>query len=103
MTRLPGALFAEMQKARRGWTRSIEKAKAKHWKEFLDQASSGNLLWKAARYAGPADTYATIPPLKVTDTEYTDNNDKARVLMESFFPQTHTTPALRGTKGDAVL
>jgi hypothetical protein len=86
------SLFEEMRRKRRKWTRDIEKAKKKHWKEFLDQANSGDFLWKAAKYAKPTDNYTAIPPLKVADTEHTDNHDKARVFMESFFPQTQLAP-----------
>jgi hypothetical protein len=80
-------LFTEMRTKRREWTRTIERAKATHWKEFLDQAGSGN-LWKAARYMEPGDNYANIPPLVIGQTELTENKDKAKALMESFFPQT---------------
>ena len=84
-------LFGEMRLKRRKWTRDIEKAKRRHWREFLGQANSDTFLWKAARYAEPTDRYATIPPLKVDDTEYTSNEDKARVFMDSFFPQSQVT------------
>jgi hypothetical protein len=92
------ALFTEMRVKRREWTRTIEQTKASHWREFLDNASSGK-LWKAATHMGPRKNYANIPPLKVGETEVADNQDKARVLMESFFPkmadpiqETPTTP-----------
>ena len=80
------ALFMEMRVKRREWTRTIEQTKATHWKEFLDNASSGS-LWKAAIYMRPRDNYANIPPLQVRETEIVDNQDKARVLIESFFPK----------------
>lgn len=35
------ALFQEMQRKRRAWTRTIEKAKSSHWKQFLDEAGEG--------------------------------------------------------------
>ena len=83
-------LFKDMRRKRREWTRNIEKAKKKHWREFLEQASSGDSLWKAAKYAKPTNNYATIPPLKVADMEYTTNDDKARIFLESFFPHRDT-------------
>jgi hypothetical protein len=43
------SLFEDMRKKRRAWTRTIEKAKAAHWKEFLDSAGEGH-LWKAISY-----------------------------------------------------
>jgi hypothetical protein len=79
-------LFREMREKRREWARAIEKGKSSYWKDFLDKASSENFLWKAAKYTAPRDNHANIPPLVVGQTEYTDNKDKARALMENFFP-----------------
>lgn len=36
-------LFTEMHNKRREWTRAIEKAKASHWKDFLDRDIRENL------------------------------------------------------------
>lgn len=47
-------LFQDMQQKRRAWTRAIEKAKASHWKQFLDEAGEGK-LWKAATYMKPRE------------------------------------------------
>ncbi|THC88516.1 hypothetical protein EYZ11_012034 [Aspergillus tanneri] len=80
------ALFEEMRCKRRAWTRLIEKTKSTHWRDFLDKAGEGH-LWKAASYMRPRDSYANMPPLTVGDREVTDNKDKAKVLMESFFPK----------------
>lgn len=79
------ALFEEMRQKRRRWTKSIEKAKAAHWKAFLDKAGEGH-LWKAASYMGPRADYANIPALKVDSKEIADNQDKANVFMDTFFP-----------------
>jgi hypothetical protein len=57
-------LLMKMRNKRREWTRTIERAKASHWKEFLDKARSGS-LWEAARYMKPGDNYANIPPLVI--------------------------------------
>jgi ribonuclease HI len=85
------ALFSEMRIKRRAWTRTVEKVKAAHWKDFLDQANS-RTVWHATPYLERQDDYANIPPLKVGDHEFTDNQDKARVLMETFFPSTEPPP-----------
>ena len=37
---LTQGMFSEMRNKRRVWKRTIEKAKATHWKDFLDQANS---------------------------------------------------------------
>jgi len=80
-------LFRDMKRRRREWTRAIEKAKANHWKEFLDNARCNTTLWKAATFMKPRDAFANIPPLVVDDVELRDNESKARVLLESFFPR----------------
>lgn len=80
------SLFEDMCRKRRIWTRTIEKAKSVHWKEFLDTAGEGH-LWKAASYMAPKDSYANIPPLKVDSEEVSDHHDKARVFLETFFPK----------------
>lgn len=80
-------LFADMHSKRRQWTRTIEKAKASHWREFLDKAST-RTVWKATPYLKRQDKYARIPALKVGDNEYVDNAGKAQALLECFFPTT---------------
>jgi hypothetical protein len=80
------SLFEEMRRKRRLWTRTIEKAKASHWKSFLDRAGEGH-LWKAATYMRPREDYANIPPLKVDSKEFADNQDKAKIFRDTFFPQ----------------
>jgi len=79
-------LFNAMYTKRREWTKAIERAKYKHWKEFLDSAKSSTTLWKAATFMKPRDNYANIPPLRAGDGEIHDNAEKARVFLESFFP-----------------
>ena len=82
---------AELHKAwrikRRNWTRQLEKVKAADWKDFLDQATS-QTVWRATPYMKKNDAFANLPPLRVGDHEVTDNHDKARVLLETFFPPT---------------
>ncbi|KAF7136975.1 hypothetical protein CNMCM5793_006679 [Aspergillus hiratsukae] len=79
-------LFQEMQQKRRTWTRTIEKAKKSHWKQFLDGAGEG-MLWKAATYMKPRETWGSIPALQVGSNELVDNEDKARAFLHTFFPK----------------
>ena len=79
--------FSEMHDIWRAWTCTIEKVKAAHWKNFLDQASY-QTVWEATPYLESRENYVHISPLKVVDAGYTDNHDKACVLMEAFFPAT---------------
>lgn len=78
-------LFHEMRRLRRKWTRSIEIAKAKHWKGFLDQAGKGQ-LWKAASYAGSRASQTGVQTPQVGDREYSENDEKAPMLMDTVFP-----------------
>ncbi|KAF7118717.1 hypothetical protein CNMCM5793_008337 [Aspergillus hiratsukae] len=79
-------LFEEMQQKRRIWTRTIEKAKKSHWKQFLDGAGEG-MLWKAATYMKPRETWGSAPSLQVGCNELVDNEDKARAFLDTFFPK----------------
>ncbi|EED12026.1 endonuclease/reverse transcriptase, putative [Talaromyces stipitatus ATCC 10500] len=62
----------------------VEKVKSQHWKEFLDKARH---LWKAASYMKPRESYGSIPPLKDGTNEVVDNECKAKMFMEAFFPK----------------
>jgi ribonuclease HI len=86
-------MFSQMQRHRKEWAKAIEHAKSKHWKDFLDRAADGNLIWKAAKYAEPSTDYANIPPLYSGEQMVIENEDKAKLLMETFFPPT-SSPSL---------
>jgi ribonuclease HI len=79
-------LFQEMQQKRRAWTRTIEKAKKSHWKQFLDGAGEGT-LWKAATYMKPREAWGCVPALQVDSNELVENEDKARAFLNTFFPE----------------
>ena len=83
------AAFQAMQQKRRAWTRTIEKAKASHWRQFLDEAGEGK-LWKAATYMKPREAWGCIPALRVGSEELTENKDKAQAFLEAFFPAMNT-------------
>jgi ribonuclease HI len=75
-----------MQRRRREWTRRIEKAKASHWKQFLDEAGEGK-LWRAATYMKPREAWGNIPTLQIETTQFIENEDKAQAFLDSFFPE----------------
>jgi hypothetical protein len=75
-----------MRLKRREWTRTIERVKTAHWKEFLDKAQEGH-LWKAATYMRPRDSYMNIPTLTIGTREVSENNEKAEAFLEAFFPK----------------
>jgi len=78
-------LFTEMHTKRRAWTRTIGEAKAAHYKDSSDQAST-QTVWKTTLYFSRQDEYANIPLLQVGNQEFTDKQGKAEVLMRTFFP-----------------
>jgi hypothetical protein len=75
-----------MQQKRRAWTRTIEKAKKSHWKQFLDGAGEGT-LWKAATYMKPREAWGCVPALQVDSNELVENEDKACAFLNTFFPE----------------
>lgn len=79
-------LFQEMQQKRRTWTRTIEKAKKSHWKQFLDTAGEG-MLWKAATYMKPREAWCCVPALRVGSHDLLENEDKAAAFIDCFFPK----------------
>jgi hypothetical protein len=79
-------LFQEMQQKRRAWTRTIEKVKASHWKQFLDEAGEGK-LWKAATYMKPRETWGGVMALRVGTSTLCENEEKAQAFLDGFFPQ----------------
>lgn len=80
------SLFNDWRQKRQEWTRTIEKVKTTHWKEFLDKAQEGH-LWKAATYMRPRNPHINIPALKTGSEEATENEAKAKVFLETFFPK----------------
>jgi hypothetical protein len=69
---------------RRQYHRAIRDAKRRHWKEFLDNTDN---IWKAARYLEPRErSFGMIPTLCTADRTIDDDQEKAKVLLEAFFP-----------------
>ena len=73
----------------REFAKEIEKAKAEHWKEWINHAS-GEDIWAIHRYmkANPTDYgRQRVPALKKPDgTSATTNDQKAEQLAVTFFP-----------------
>ena len=45
------------------------------------------MLWKAATYMKPREAWGCVPALYADSTEVVENNDKAKVFMDCFFPR----------------
>ena len=69
--------------ARRTYLDEIDKQKKQHWKDFLDNPDN---IWKAARYAKPSSGATVVPELSVDVKRYQSDEEKAKALMEAFFP-----------------
>lgn len=64
--------------------RTIRKANAVYWKEYLDKAGEGH-LWKVVICIRPRDDYATIPALIISSKKVVDNEVQAKAFLDSFF------------------
>jgi hypothetical protein len=75
---------------RRQYLDEIDKQKKQHWKEFLDNP---NNIWKAASYAKPLGAPMDVPELIADGQRYKTDEEKANILMDTFFP---TPPTPKG-------
>jgi hypothetical protein len=97
------------RKQRNKYSESIQKAKAEHWAEWLENINQTS-IWQASRLiTSPASDAgkARIPTLQIKDPrtnrvtrEATDNASKGRLFHETFFPPpnpetSQTTKSLR--------
>jgi hypothetical protein len=80
--------------SRRRYLDEIDKQKKQHWKEFLDDP---NNIWKAASYAKPSGAPIDVPELVANGQKYETDEEKAEVLMATFFP---TPPTPEGRDPD---
>jgi hypothetical protein len=83
-----GADFAALEDtalySRRQYHRAIRDTKRRHWRGFLDNTDN---IWKAARYLQPEDqSMGIVPTLRSGDQTINDDQGKAHILLETFFP-----------------
>ena len=71
------------QTIRKEYFREMEKQKKKHWKEFLEDP---NNIWKANAFARTASQGTTIPTLHRETLTAESDEEKADMLMATFFP-----------------
>ena len=77
------ALYATMVKANRVYLAQIAKQKKNHWIGFLDDHQN---VWKALAYLKNSGKSWTLPALKAEGCTHEEDEDKARVLIQTFFP-----------------
>ena len=93
----------QLREARNKLTDAIRDAKQRHWENFLEETGD-ETLWTAARYidspyAGEGGAKTRVPILHTKDQLGVDctarsNEDKARVIAESFFPPPPATTSV---------
>jgi ribonuclease HI len=77
--------------ARRMYHHEVDRQKKQHWKDFLNNPDN---IWKAARYAKGINATADIPTLVANNRGYCTDEEKAGILMSTFFPkQSEPVPA----------
>ncbi|KAF7783210.1 hypothetical protein Agabi119p4_2586 [Agaricus bisporus var. burnettii] len=87
-------IHAELRALKNAYADTIFTAKKKHWENFLEEAAEKE-MWTANRYlTEPVGDGGSprIPTLRTTGPNgsimaHTTNEDKARILGESFFPK----------------
>ena len=73
--------------ARRVYLDEVNRQKRQHWREFLEKPEN---VWKVASYARPTRAAMDAPELSTGGQTYSTDEEKARILMATFFP---TPPA----------
>lgn len=79
-----------VHQARRAYFDEMDRQKAAHWKEFLDEASN---VWKANQFVKGQSTPVQVPTLALEGRIAQQDKDKANMLMEAFFPVPPTPEA----------
>lgn len=69
--------------ARTQYHKAILSQKKTYWQDFISDA---NNIWKANQYTKGLANAKTIPLLRSQGVEYHASDDKAQILLESFFP-----------------
>lgn len=85
-TRHQPHLEAQAEMAKRKFHAAIRSKKKGHWQSFLEEPSN---IWKAAKYLNTEDSaFGNVPVLVEDGQEIEEEQDKAKVLLETFFPST---------------
>ena len=83
-----GVDFSEAQRrfrdSKRIYHDAIDESKATHWKEFLNDPAN---IWKANSYTKGGTTAFRVATLKDGNTEVPEDEDKATLLMRTFYPR----------------
>jgi len=76
-------LLNRLQRARSVYFQMIEKQKKAHWKDFLDNITN---IWTANQYTKAASKSSTILELRKGGQVAQREEEKADMLMDTFFP-----------------
>ena len=76
-------LKARLRQARQQYYTEMDRQKRRHWRSFLEDPAN---IWKANQYAKLARTARAIPALRDGDRLAETDEEKAVVLLHTFFP-----------------
>lgn len=62
---------------------AIRNQKRRHWEEFLEDRTN---IWQAAQYAKNRDSFGLVPTLHSGHTTVETDSEKAKLLLQAFFP-----------------
>ena len=79
----PSKMQYKVQQARRTYLNEVAKQKKRHWNDFL---SDPNNVWKANQYTKLGNSHSVIPILTKGEVEAKTDDDKSKMLMDTFFP-----------------
>jgi ribonuclease HI/exonuclease III len=71
------------RRAKDTYHKKINQAKKTHWREFLEDNKN---VWKALSYLTDSSKTSILPILQKNNTWYEEDQEKATVLLETFFP-----------------
>lgn len=91
--------FQEFKQAQKQYFTCMKSQKHAHWKEFISNPSN---IWKAHSINKDRSGFSNIPALLVDGTLEPSEEVKAKVLLQSFYPE-QPSPTVHPNESDATL
>jgi hypothetical protein len=77
------SLYKQIQAVRKEYFSQITKQKATHWREFVDDPAN---IWRADQYTHMDPVLRGVPALQGSEGIVDQDEEKARTLLQAFFP-----------------